>query len=110
MRLLLLLIIGCSVTVGDDIGDLMASTVSRLAAISHDPSDSGELPIGTPTLPSPVEGEEFVKSASVSTDEAPGCIAIVPHGDPVFSSDQRTWGRYVASSASPLSCLKRLRI
>jgi hypothetical protein len=110
MRLLLLLIVGCSVSVGEDIGSLMASAINHLAAISNDETDPGDLPVGAPKLPTPVEGEEIVKTASVSHDEIPGCIAIAPDGDLVFASVQRTWGRYVASSATPLSCLKRLRI
>jgi hypothetical protein len=110
MRFVLLLIVGCSVTLGEDVGDLLASAVSRLAAVSHDQSDPTELPVGAPKLPTSAETEEVVKTGADSTDKTPGCLAIAPLGDPLFFTHQHVWGPYVASSASPLSCLRKLQI
>lgn len=112
MRLVLLWVMSGCVLGGGGIDALLACAAADSATISvHFPHSDG-LPAGANDLPAGFEGkEEAGKKPSEGADEIPWGSASMHRCEPVASSAARVGRTCLASSsASPLHCLKRLRI
>lgn len=112
MRLVLLCVMSGCVLGGEGIDTLLACVAVDSPVMSVTAAHPDGLPVGTSDLPVPFEGEEEAgKKLSDGADEIPWGLVSMQRCEPVASMTQRL-GRFhlASSSASPLHCLKRLRI
>jgi hypothetical protein len=112
MRFALLWVMSGCVLGGGGIDALLTCFAVESPIISVSASHADDLPVDCGELPIRFEGEEEAgKKASEGADEIPWGLASMQRCEPVASSAERSGRSCLASSsASPLHCLKRLRI